>query len=327
MSRAKQPRWALVLTIMLAAVLVLTACGGESDDKKEEKTYKIGIMNPFEATVDAVTGFQAGLAERGYEEGDRVTYVMAADPMTSVDDLLDADVDLIYCVSTTSCQIAQASTSDVPIVFVAVTDPVDAGLVASWASPGANITGIASFSAEAPTEGKRLEYFQQTVPGLERVFVAYNPDDPNTLIKLASVQEAADALGIELVLHEIRTEEDAMAVFDNMPDDVDGFLHFSEHIVSVQVTFAWAAAAKERQLPYTGPSADFGALMSFSPELDKIGYQASALAEQILKGSKAGDLPVDVAENQLVINVATAEAIGLEVPQTMLNQADRLVRE
>lgn len=323
----------IILVLMLS--LVLVACGA-----KEPESFTVGIFNPFSfggtpSESGQFQNFKVGMESAGYTEGENLTFVHAEvsgfgpEEMTAAaQGLVDAGVDLIFCISTSACSAAQSVTAEngIPVVFIAVTDPVDAGLVADWTEPGGNITGVASAAKDIANEGRRLEWLTQMAPEIHLVYVPYNPDDSVSVARLAAVESAAAKLGLELSPVEIRTDEDAAAAFANIPDDIDAIMLFSERIYTSETVDALLATALERKLPTTAVSEGLGNLMLYASDLDLMATQVSRLAAQILGGSDPATLPVEAPEFFLTVNQQTANAIGLEIPEDVLQAANEVIR-
>ncbi|MBP7998925.1 MAG: ABC transporter substrate-binding protein [Chloroflexi bacterium] len=332
-------RYSLFLLLMVLG-LVLAACSAAEPD-----VFTVGVLNPFGGDSSAddpsvggpVAGFKDGLAQAGFVEGDNVNYIQA--DMSSGDfspeamdkaaqELLAAEVNLIYCISTTACQSAQTAAADsgTPVVFVAVTDPIAAGLVEDWVRPGGHVTGIASAAKDSGNEGLRLEWLVKMSPNIHRVYVPHNPDEPATAAKLVAVKDAAAKLDIELVLVEIRTPEEATAAFTEAPEDIDAMLLFSERVYFGGAADTALALALERNIPLSTQGEEVGVLMFYSSDLEAMSAQAARLAGQILNGTDPATLPVEAPEFFLTINLQTAEAIGLEVPESVIQAADTILR-
>ncbi|MBN1564862.1 MAG: ABC transporter substrate-binding protein [Anaerolineae bacterium] len=316
--------------------LLLAACGGDDKDKdnKAGEQYTIGIINLSINLESVITGFKTQMAELGYIEGENITYIYDGPPasITGLDELaqklVEADVDLILCVSTPATQAVQRATAEKPIpsVFAVVQDPIGSGIVSSLTEPGGNATGITF----GPAEGKRLEWLTRAVPGIKRVYIPYNDDDPAPHAALVLVSEAAEHLDVELVLQPAHGAEEIDAAIKNIPDDVDAIMILPDSIVSQRITDL-AALAIERKLPFSVTVSDnvvaAGALISFGMETEPVGQQAARLADQVLKGTKPSDLPVEVADFFLTINLKTATALGIEIPDSVLRQADIIIRD
>ncbi len=315
------------MVILIIASLLLTACGGEQD-----KTYTIGVINIVPALDNTLEGFKEGMTEFGYIEGENITYIYngATTDMSQLDavaqGLVEANVDLILAIATPSTKAAQKATAgtDIPVVFVPVTDPVAAGLVDSLQKPGGNITGV-TFGVQ---EARRLEWLVKIAPTIEQLYVPYNPEDPSPIQALKTVSEAAEKLGIELITRETRNPDEVMAAIENIPEEADGFFLLPDSLVSTRIPDIVETTTK-LNLPTSSPNTsnvNDGLLTSYGTEQISSGKQAARLADQIFKGVKPADLPVETAEFFLAINLKTAEAIGLDVPDEILRQADNVIR-
>jgi putative ABC transport system substrate-binding protein len=318
-------RWKALMGIIILG-LALAACGSG------QKTYTVGVVNVLPVLDGTVQGFKEGMAELGYIEGKNVAYIheeaILRDELDAVlQEMVEAEVDLILSVTTPAAQAAQRATeeTDIPIVFVPVTDPVGAGLVDSLKQPGGNITGI-TFGIQ---ESRRLEWLVQIVPTIKEIYVPYNPNDPAPVAALKTVSEVAPQLGVELITREVRNPEEVETAIKNIPEEADAIFLLPDSLIGSRTTDL-VDVALERRLPTSGASADAvnqgNTLTSFGPTESSSGKQAARLAAQILRGVKPADLPVETAEFYLAINLKTAEAIGLDISDEVLLQADIIVR-
>lgn len=321
----------LLLSMLSLLVSSLAACG-----PTESGPMTVGIVNLLPDLDSAVEGFKAGMAEIGYVEGEDITYVYpgaTGNPAAlagAAQDLVAADVDLIFCVTTPACLAAQQATqdTDVAVVFSAVTDPVAAGLVEDLSRPGGNVTGITVGAKNAINEGRRLDWLVKVDPDINQIYIPYNPEDAVATVSLAAVEEVAATLGVELMGREARTAEEVQTALNAIPEDADAMFVFADQVVVADVA-AVVDAALERDLPLSTPNSlgpQLGALMSYGSDLNAAGNQAARLADQILRGSSPDDLPVETPEFFLTLNLNTAEAIGLEIPDEVLRQADTIIR-
>jgi putative ABC transport system substrate-binding protein len=308
--------------------MLLWGCTGAA----KPKTYTIGVILYAPPLEGAFTGFKQGMTDLGYVEGGNLTYIYAG-PTDSIDkldgvaqDLVKANVDLILSISTPATQAAKKATAgtNIPVVFVPLMDPVGAGIVPSLTQPGGNITGV-TFGLQ---EVRRLEWLQKLVPDVKRVFIIYNPNEGNAKLALAKVNETAPGLGLEIILCEAPTPDDVTAALANLPDDIDALYLLPDS----QTESKWAeilAAANARNLPTSvanvGRVTD-GALYTYAMKLDLGGIQAAGLADQILQGVKPADLPVEMTEVFLAINLQEAQVIGIDIPDDILSQADTIIR-
>jgi putative ABC transport system substrate-binding protein len=238
-------------------------------------------------------------------------------------DLVKAGVDLILSITTPATLAAQRATADndIPVVFVPLTDPVGAGVVESLKQPGGNITGI-TFGLQ---EGRRLKWLVQIVPTIEEIYIPYNPKDQGAVLGLEMVSEAAMALGVELLTREVRNPEEITAAVENIPEETDAIYLLADSLLGTHAT-----EFVKLQLPTSAanPSdlTDHDVLTSYGIDQMSSGKQAARLADQIFQGVKPADLPVEMAEFYLAINLKTAEAIGLDISDEILLQADTIIR-
>jgi putative ABC transport system substrate-binding protein len=307
--------------------MMLTACGDETN-----RTYTIGVVNPSPNQENTIKGFKEGMTGLGYVEGENVTYIyngpIGADKLDAeAQTLVEAKVDLILSITTPATKAAQKATTetDIAVVFIPVTDPVGAGVVASLTKPGGNTTGVTSVTQE----GKRLEWLLQVAPEIKQIYVVYNPEDSSPVLALNTVSETAAQLGVELLTREASTTEEAEAAFMNVPPEADAIFLLPGSLVNTRAADVYKIAT-ELELPTSGPNiatVNVGALTAYGVDLAAAArQQAARLADQIFKGARPADLPVEIAEFYLVINMKTAQAIGLTIPDEVLRQADIIVR-
>ena len=317
---------AMAVLISLTLAVTLGACGG-TGDKAENVT--IGVVN-ITPTIDALyEGFKAGMAELGYVEGENVTYLYEGATgnleglQPAVQRLLEADVDLIFAITTPAALTAKqmAEGTDTPVLFAAVAFPVESGLVESLINPRVNLTGINS-GGFVP---KQMEWLLAIAPDTKRLFVPYNPEDSAAV--LAELEAIAAPRGIELITVEVTTADDLFSALDAVPEDVDAIFVLASGFLTAHLS-KFVESAIEHKLPLTsvGEGAKAGALMSYGHNYVPVGKQASRLAVKILQGTAPADLPVEAAEFFLSVNLVTADSISLDVSDDVLEQADVIVR-
>lgn len=318
----------LALLALFVQTIALSACG-----RPEPEMLHIGVVNLSPRLAAVLDGFKAGMRELGYVEGVNVAYLYdgPAASIAALDDkvesLLNADVDLIVAISTPAAQAAHrlAQDSDTPVVFGPVTDPVAAGVVASVPHPGGVATGV---RLGVESEVERLEWLLQVDEYIQRIYIPYNPDDASAVSSVTAVSAAAARLGRIVILREAHTDEEIAAAIANVPEDVDAILLPQDSLVAARID-DFAAVAINRQLPLSTPTdeqVERGALISYSFRLHELGAQMARLAGQILQGTSPSDLPVETARFFLTVNLQTAAAINVEIPDIVLQSADRLIR-
>lgn len=283
---------------------------------------------------DTIAGFKEAMAARGYREGSEVNY-LSSGPVGSVERLdeaigthLKAAPNLIFVSSTPATQAVKRLTEarrHPPVVFAPVNDPLAAGIVADLRHPGGHITGI-----RLPTgDDLRLQWLLRLAPGVKRIYLPYTADDKSALSSLEQAMQAAERLGVTLLLQPVAGEAGIAAVVEAVPPNADAiFLPRDSRIEAGIADFV--ALAERRKLPISAPSltqTQAGALFSYGFVHRDIGRQAAQLTDQILKGAPPGDLPVEMAENCLAINLATAARIGIAIPDDILLQAEYLIRK
>jgi len=234
-------------------------------------------------------------------------------------------VDVIVTGGLSAVAVKQA-TSVIPIVFAVAADPVGIGLVASLVRPGGNVTGL---STQAPDlVGKRLELLREAVPELRRLAILANIGYPASVIEMSAVQAAAPTLGLEVVALEIQRAEDIAPAFEALKDRADALYVITDALVSTNRirinTFTLAA-----RLPTMHGVREYieaGGLMSYGPNYPDLFRRAGDFVHKILHGAKPGDIPVEQPTKfDLVINVATAKALGLTVSPMLLARADEVI--
>ena len=320
-------RSVLAVLAVLAAVTALNP--PDALAKQVKRPYRIGAVHPaFAPNHPAVEGLKAGLKELGLEEGREVTFDIRftegkLEVMPAVAaDLVKAGVDLIVTTSEPATRASMAATQKIPIVFTNVGDPVAGGLVREIAHPGGNVTGVSSLSTElAP---KRVEILKALVPGLRRVWAIYYAGDPSALAGVRRAQEAAPFLKLELVARPVSTaEEMARALKALRPGD--GLLAPGSPTLDIPGQIAELST----RVPSVFPAAFWvrhGVLVSYGSDYFAEGRQAARLVTKILQGARPQNLPVEGSNTiELAINVKTAKALGLAIPQTLRLRANHLV--
>jgi putative ABC transport system substrate-binding protein len=326
-SEKVQKIWTLLTWVMVVALL-LSGCAGLA----KPKTYVIGVINLAPTLEDTFTGFKKGMTDLGYIEGKNITYINAG-PAGSIDkldgiaqDLVKAKVNLIFSISTPATQAAQKATASnhIPVVFGILTDPVGAGVVASLAQPGGNITGVTF----GPQEVRRLEWLTKIAPAAKRVYIIYNSNDSSAKLALKTVNATAPNLGLEIIEREARNPDEIATALANLPENVDVLYLLPDSQTEAKLVDI-LAVANARHLVTSVANVDRvedGVLYSYAMKQNPTGQQAANLADQILKGTMPADLPVETTEFFLAINLKTAQTLGLTIPDVILSQADTIYR-
>jgi putative ABC transport system substrate-binding protein len=236
-------------------------------------------------------------------------------------------VDVIVTGSTPAVIAAKRATSLIPIVFVAAGDPVGNGLVTSLARPSGNVTGLSQQQTE--TAGKRLELLREAVPGLRRLAILVNPNNPAAGLERDEVQTAARALGLQFATFELRQAEDFATVFDAIKGKAEALYVCLDPIFNSNRSRI-STLAVASQLPTMHDIREFveaGGLMSYGPNFPALYRRAGDLVDKILRGTKPADIPIEQpTQFDLSINLTTAKALGLTIPETLLATADEVIQ-
>lgn len=297
------------------------------------KVWRIGLLMTIAETEPEaqarLTSFRAGLQQLGWKEGDniRIDYRFAAgDPervRSSAAELVSLAPDVILANGTAILSALRQATQSIPIVFVLVPDPVGDGFVASLARPGGNLTGITNF--EFPMGGKWVEFLKEIAPHLSNVALIFNPETaPYARHFLRSV-----ALGAEATLVPVRNDLEIERALETVARKSNsGLIIVPDLFTSGHRELIVALAARHR-LPAIYPFRFFvanGGLLSYGVDTLDLFRRSASFVDRILKGDKPSDLPVQAPTKfELVINLKTAKALGLDVPQTLLARADEVI--
>jgi putative ABC transport system substrate-binding protein len=303
--------------------------------QQARKFPRIGFLGNSTPTLEAklVGSFREGLRDLGYIENQNISieYRWAEGKYerlpTLIAELIASKVDVIVTAGTPAALAVKKATASVPLVMVAVGDPVGTGLVASLAHPGGSATGLTSIAPEL--EGKRLELIKQAVPGVSRVAVLWNPANAYQIGDEKEVRAAAGVLGIPILSLALRTPEEFDAAFATiLSERADAvmvladrvFLHNRKGIIDFVTKNRLPTMNAYREL------VEAGGLMSFGPNYAVMHRQAAAYVDKILKGAKPADLPVEQpARFEFVVNLKTAKALDIRFPQTILLRADEVI--
>jgi putative ABC transport system substrate-binding protein len=295
------------------------------------KIWRIGfIAHRYEEFYDPL--FQ-GLRERGYTEGQNLIVERRyAEGRVErfkefVAEMVQLKVDLIIVVTTPAAFAARNATTTIPIVHPAAIDPVGTGLIASLAHPGGNVTGLAVLNAE--TSAKRLELLREAVPGLSRGAVLWNAANPANTLAWKETEGAGRALGVAIQSYEMRGPGDFEGAFAMIAQQRPDILLVLQDALTLEYRKEIIGFALRERLPsmFVGKLwAEEGGLMSYGDRLPERYRRAADLVDRILKGAKPADLPVEQPTTfELVVNLKTAKAIGLNLPPAFLARADQVI--
>lgn len=324
-------------TLITALALLSVIVSLPAEAQPAGKVYRIGIIaisstpSPdvsrlWEAFFDELRelGYAEGrnlIVERRYSEGRTERFPELAA------ELVRLKVDVIVVFTTPAALAAKAATSTIPILFVNAIDPVGAGLAASLARPGGNVTGLAALSPELST--KRLELLKEVVPRVSRVAVLWNSENPANTLVLRQTDEAARRLGVVLRSHEVRRPDDFAVMFATITQERPDALLVLGDALTFQHRHQIARFALEARLPGIFEARELvvvGGLMAYGPSYAENNRRAAVYLDRLLKGVKPANLPFEQPTKfQTTINVRTARAIGLAIPPALLLRADEVI--
>jgi putative ABC transport system substrate-binding protein len=300
---------------------------------QQAKVWRIGVLEPGAPPEPLLEAVREGLRDLGYMEGrDVVLEIRWAegkfDRLSALAaELVRSQIDVIHAMSTSPALAARSATSTIPIVSSGVGDPVGTGLVASLAHPGGNATGLSVLATEL--SGKRLEVLREIVPSVSRVAMLWNDTNPSMVLRANETRDAAVKLGVtvqSIGVHDLIDFEGAFtAVTDGRAAALlilaDPFTRaHRERIVEFAAQRGLPAIYETRQF------VDAGGLICYGPSLPAMQRRVAGYLDKIFKGAKPSDLPVEQPTKfELVINLKTAKALGLEVPPTLLARADEVI--
>jgi putative ABC transport system substrate-binding protein len=321
-----------VRLIGLAVVLALTLAPLVSAEQESSKIPLIGLFHVgLDHDPPGLAPLRESLKRMGYEEGRniRLDYRNQANEeaaRATARAFVQERVDLMVAFENQAVRAARAATSEIPVIFAHVSDPVAAGFVKSIARPGGNLTGVADFVGEL--QDKRVQMLGEIVR-LRRLLMLTDPTDPATPRLRADIERVAPQLKVQLVERQATTETDVTKVFASLKKGaVDGMVVISPKLIT-NFPALILRLSLERQIPLAWHRKDLaeqGALFSYGPDFAAVGQDIAGYIDRILKGAKPADLPVQQAARlQLVINLRTARTLGLTMPPSVLSRADQII--
>jgi len=319
------------LTAITGSVLAAPLAAEAQEPAKVHQMGYLSYGSPAEA-ANRVRALRIGLREHGYVEGKSINLVFrwaeTAERLPELAaDLVRLKVDLIFAPTSTEVDAARQATRTIPIVFAGHADPVGVGHVASLARPGGNITGLSVLLTEIVP--KQLEIMKQALPHMKRIGVLVTVTAPSHRPAMHAVEATAQRLGVQVLTVPVRTPEDLAGAFAMMVRErVNGFLALATPLIRAQRAVLAELSLKYRLAGMFGPkdNVEAGGLMSYFADSDDTCRGAATYIDKILKGAKPADLPVEQpTKYELIINLKTAKALGLAIPQSILQRADQVI--
>jgi putative tryptophan/tyrosine transport system substrate-binding protein len=323
-------RWCL-LFFVLVALKPLLICNVSAAERT--KPIRIGVLTDSWGPTPGVVGLRDGLKERGYVEnqdfviGIRFTQGDIAVLPQAARELVERGIDILVTNNPAPAKAAQMATNRIPIVFHGAGDPIELGLIKSFARPGGNITGVTDLDLDL--DSKRLEIFKEMIPGLTRVLFPYDKAEAFSVAEVKIYRDSARRLKIMLIEKTVVTQKEAQATFDGIKrNEVHGIV--VPRSLSFNIPGLALEATSRQRIPtmFFGPwYVEQGGLASYGPDFYKSGRQAARLVDKILKGTNPGEIPVEVNNNiEFVVNLKIATALGIKIIPEVLYRATRVIR-
>lgn len=327
----KKSKLSKFIVLLIVSLMALTGCStgtNDSDIASSTKTYTIGISQLAEhpALDDARKGFEDGLKELGVEaeifyqnaQGDIPNTVGIAQKFVS------DKVDLIFAIATPAAQSAKQATTDIPIIFSAVTDPVIAELVNSMEAPGGNVTG----TSDASPMDKQLQLFKDLNPDIKRVGIIFNTSESNSQVQVDMAKEIASGLGMEIVEVGISTINDIPQAVDSIIKKVDGIYTITDNMVASAINVVSEKAMAKGIITVGAEDSHVkgGILITDGISYYELGKQSARMAKEVLvDGKKPADIAAEVSANtKKVYNPKTREALGIDENHLVFKDADKI---
>src|SRR5262245_52471525 len=320
------------LPVVLALSLFLAPLAAEA--QQAQKIALVGVLDLGRPPLGLLEAFPRGLSERGYMEGRnlKIEWRFAEGRNERLPqlarELVSLKVDAIFAINTPAAQAAKTATGTIPIVIARVADPVRSGFAVSLARPGGNITGLSAITDEL--SAKRLQLLKEALPNATRVAVIWNSGNPGPAAVVQKMEAASPQFGLKLQLLPTRSGSDLPAVFEAITNGrVDAVFVVDDVLITThkQQILDWA---KKNRLPVVSQYRELteaGALIAYGPSIGEMYRRAAYFVDKILKGVKPAELPIEQpATFELVINLKTAKALGLTIPQSLLLRADHVIQ-
>jgi len=322
--------WLFLLACTVLAVLVRPAVA-----QQPRKVPRVGYLAAVSASADAprLDAFRQGLRELGYVEGQNILIDYRHENADFerlpglANELLRLDIDVLVAVTTNAALAARKVTATTPIVFMGVTDPISAGLAESLARPGGNSTGVTNVAAILA--GKRLEFLKEAVPGIARVAVLWDPHAPGSIPQWKESQAPAEKLRLQLSPMEVSRVDNYAPAFKEVVKTRNQAVWVTLNPLANSNQKLIAELAIDNKLPSIcarGDYAENGCLMAYGPGYSTEGRDGARYVDKILKGAKPAELPIEQPTKfELVVNLSTARRIGLTIPPSVLERADKVI--
>ena len=317
-----------LLTAVLMTATMLGGCGNASTEKAD--VINIGIIQQLQhgSLDDAREGFIDGLKEAGYVDGEniKINYQNASGEVTNCQQICevfgDSGMDMVLAIATNAAQAAvqEFQDTEVPVLFTAVTDPVDAGLVESKEAPGKNVTG----TSDMPVIADQITVIKDVLPDAKNLAILYTSSESNSEIQAKEAKKAAEGLGMKVTIQTSSSSNDIAQVVASVAGSVDAIYIPSDNAFASAMSTV-NSVAKDNKLPVFCAVEDMikeGGIATTAVDYYELGKQTAAQAVRILKGEKASEIAVETQkEFALVVNETFAKSVGVEIPVAIIEKA------
>lgn len=320
---------------IIVSALAVMACGWFRPCFVAAQTspVRFGVLTPGLTYDPVLTGLREELGKLGYRAGTNVKFIIEDSQgdlpslVSRAVKLVETKPDVLLTVATATTAAAKRATEAIPIVFTAVGDPVQAGLVSAFASSQNNLTGVSSFAGSLA--GKRLEILKEIAPGTRTVLAIVSVTEKSPQVTFGFLKQAAKKIGVHVVRRDVTTVNDVERVLDEkFAGKIDAIFYVPSVLVAGQME-SLILKANRQKVPLAVNEefmVKMGALTSYGGDYRLFGAQAAKLVVKILKGSTPSQIPIETPDRLILsVNLITAKAIGLKIPRTVLERADRLV--
>ena len=329
MEQTRSPRARLIALFLASAAVVV----GVLPVGAQSSGYRVAVLTPGATYAPVLEGLREDLPRLGYQEGKNINFIVdetkpgAADLVSRAKKLVEAKPDVVVAITTSHTAAARQATTTIPIVFVWVGDPLRSGFIASYVSSKNNLTGVAAYSG--PLSGKRLEILKEIVPGVKRVLAVVTTNDSIAESSFQTVSETAKKLGVQVVRKDVTTKEEIEKVVrETAKGSAEAIYAVPASLLGVHIDL-FIKKSKEDRLPlvaWENSMVERGALFAYGGDFRHVGAQSAKLVSKVLKGAKPSEVPTEIPDKlMLVINLSTARAIGLKIPDAVLERADRRI--
>ena len=320
----------------LVVALLVPNLAPSNQPQQRAKNYRVGVLTVLMADRPHITGLRDGLRMAGYKEGKNLTLTIPKGKSphslrAAATTYINARKDVIVATGNSEAQIASEMTHEIPIVFLPASDPVAAGFVKSFARPGKNLTGV-TYYTDSRDVGKPLEIFKEVFPALRKTVLLTDARSESPIDSASSeaIRNVATHLGIGLKEIPVTKLEQAERIVSALSkQSVDGILiNCSSLFWNLEKI---AALSRQKLIPLYGCSRaqvmKDGALFTFAPDMYQLGRRGAWYVDRILQGANPADLPVETPRTfEFVINLNTADAIGIKIPPEVLQRADKVIK-